>query len=161
MPNEMEEKEMTLAEIAKHECGCRCGQADCEFAADFFTPQGTPTAEFGADEDLTHGFSVTPTDYGYNRAAVEERAARMFEAGVDNELRDTQAEYAAASAQTLPDDRTDAEFAQDAEFAEDKVHMTGDMAVNYGPVTDNTPYHSTADYTMIDPDDNAFTTQGS
>lgn len=44
-----------LQRIVKTECGCRlckCGDNNCEFAADFFDTDGTPTAAFGNDEDL-------------------------------------------------------------------------------------------------------------
>lgn len=51
---EVNNKEM-LDKIVKTECGCRpckCGDGECEFAADFFEPDGTPTQAFANDEDL-------------------------------------------------------------------------------------------------------------
>lgn len=50
-----EEKNSELKEITERECGrrlCKCGEKDCEFAADFFDENGAPTVEFGDDEDL-------------------------------------------------------------------------------------------------------------
>ena len=137
------ETDPSLEEIAVHECGCRCGAKGCEFAADFFNAQGEPTAEFGQDEDLLQEaeFSVKPVENAYGRAAVEEYADEWLRQGEFAENAVTEAEA-------------------DAEFG-DEVHLTGDMSVNEGPVTDDIRYRNTADYRMIDPDGESFNTMGS
>lgn len=126
-----QKSEPSLEEIATRECGCRCGVEGCEFAADFFNDRGTPSAEFGQDEDLLNAdaemFSVTAVDNAYGRAAVEEYADAV---------------------------NAYAERKNTAEFGDD-------MPVNEGPVTDDIEYRHTAEYTMIDPDDEAFDTMGS
>lgn len=49
------DRENELKNITEHECGrrlCKCGEKDCEFAADFFDEDGTPITDFANDEDL-------------------------------------------------------------------------------------------------------------
>lgn len=139
--------EPSLEEIAVKQCGCRCGVENCEFAGDFFNEQGIPSEEFGNDEDLLSGdngaVSVNAIEYGFSRFA-EEYADEFNALGRKDEL-----------AEELVTETEDYN-----EFGEE-VHLTGDMAVNQGGVTDDIEYRDTAEFQMIDPDGEAFDTMGS
>ena len=50
-----ETNENEFEKITERECGrrlCKCGDSNCDFAADFFDENGAPTVDFGNDEDL-------------------------------------------------------------------------------------------------------------
>lgn len=131
----------SLEEIAEHGCGCPCGSFDCEYGADFF----------GSPEDVIRK-DVYDEEYAEDMAALEE----------EEQLVEDTEDYNEGTGMTF-----DESIEGYNEFLVPPVPDGPDTifpaAPSFNPSADNGEdvYHSTADYTMITPDSDAFDAQGS